>query len=81
MKTIVKIIVSVLWTISVPFIFIFGLMPIMFIVVFICNTLDEDDNTFLSEYKAVIAELWDFLSLRNLIGKLICHKATKQSWF
>ena len=43
-------------------------MPIMFIVVFICNTLDEDDNTFLSEYKAVIAELWDFLSLRNLIG-------------
>ena len=65
----VKAVLFAVWAPTVPLLFILGIVPFMFIIIFLIWLFDDYSESFWKMYKEEIVDFWDFLSFKTLTSE------------
>lgn len=65
----VKAALFAVWALTVPLLFILGIVPFMFIIIFLIWLFDDYNESFWKMYKEEIVDFWDILSFKTLTSE------------
>jgi hypothetical protein len=65
----VKAALFAVWAPTIPLLFILGIVPLMFIIIFLIWLFDDYSESFWKMYKEEIVDFWDFLSFKTLTSE------------